>query len=301
MKTKQTNPIQSKSNHLLKLLTCFCLFTLPAIAQANECSSDEDCSPEEFCSILEVTTEVPCFISEDGTEECGETDEIDEYVETLGFCEERPIECQVDSDCPSHLECSFFDAVDNGMTEVVDMPVPAPPEDSGAEPADEAPESTELPEDLPPENETGMCAYFATECDSDSDCSMNFHCETQTYFVGCVAPVPADCPEDENCGFPEYNEEECQDEEETIGFCEPNEIECDSDEACPSDWRCKEIVDYSCDDDDLEVAPALPENGDEEMTDREEPSESLEISCEEVSRSLCVPVGLHSGYFGSEE
>jgi MYXO-CTERM domain-containing protein len=123
---------------------------------------------------------------------------------------------------------------------------------------------------------------------------MNFHCQINTFTEGCTSSfVPACGEEEEDCDIFEPTEE-CEEQEWTEGYCQPDEIECDNDAACPSDWRCKQIEEYSCVEATVSSTDAESNDGDEQAAP--EPSFN-EVSCEETVRSLCVPLGVYEGYF----
>jgi hypothetical protein len=312
MKTLNKNNISSSK--LVATLLCFAILSTSLNANAMECSVDADCAEGEYCEILEVYPSAPCFIDEEGNEIC-EDIAVDEE-EVLGFCEERPIECMQDSDCPSHLSCGWGDELTSGSSAGSSEGSEgfAPSEmDSGAseDPAEGAP-AQEAPDELPVEEvpESLMCVFVPSTCESDNDCAMNFHCEVTSVSVGCAVPEII-CEEGEDCA--EVEPVDCEEEEYSEGYCMPNEIECDSDAACPSDWRCRELIESSCGGDDIDVAIGAPEPapneeqgssedqassegaGEERMAAPvEEPAERPVVDCEETVRSICVPVGLGS-------
>jgi len=273
-------------------LVCLSLFVLPSMVHASECDSDEDCNADEYCQVVGSTGEVVCFVAEDGTEEC---EDVPAEEESFGFCELRPIECQTDSDCPSHLECSTYDDFEDGEVRPAEM-IPPPPVDDSEEDPDGVPA-----DDLPPEemeidgeDEGGMCVYNPAECETDNDCGMNFHCQIETFVEGCVFPAAPDCAEeDEDCVDTFEVPEECDEREWTEGYCQPDEIECDSDAACPSDWSCKQIEEYACEEVTVSREAPEPSDGDEEAA---QVPDFNDIPCEEIVRSLCVPLGVHEGY-----
>ena len=307
---KISSQSQVKTKNLLNVLMWFSMLSAPFNAYAMECSSDADCGEGEYCEQIPVPSAAPCFIDEDGEEVCEE--ELIDEEEVLGFCEERPIECMEDSDCPSHLSCGWAAEPASGSSSSGSSGfAPAPPEMEGEAMPDQEDEGVSA-EDLPPEtdepnpepeDESMMCVFVPVECESDNDCAMNFHCETSTISVGCAAPEVI-CEEGEDCV--EVEPVDCDEEEYTESLCVPNEIECDNDEACPSDWRCRELVEFSCDSDDITVS--TPDS--DESTDsaerrvpapEEDSEEAVEVdlpenNCEETVRSLCVPAGLHGGY-----
>ena len=303
MKKQQTKHLQ------LILILCYLLGT-GIQAFGSECTSDTDCGSGEYCEIYgeEVAT---CSIDSEGNEVC---DEIDEQ-EVLGFCEERPIECTENSDCPSYLICArqgnvtvASDADDSNHDEDIPPEGVEESSDREARPASDelsAPEMTD-PGDQP--DGPGMCIFVPAECETDNDCAMHFHCEIYEVGVSCGAVPEYDCPEGEDC--PEIEPVDCGDVDSSTGLCLPDEIECDSDNACPSDWRCQEIVESSCS--GIEVAPIeeMADSSDSDSSDSDSSSEGapemtetepqaqrlVEDMCEETTRSLCVPRGLGAGH-----
>ena len=284
-------------------LTSFTLFSAPLYAQAEECMADADCAEGEYCEQIEAPI-VTCLIDEDGNESCDEP--VDN--EPLGFCQERPIECETDSDCPSHLSCGWGDLDVDGSVE------PFPTEETDEASADALPpeeESREAPEDpvepvLPEEGPT-MCVFIPMQCRSDDECAMNFHCETYSSGASCGFAPSISCNEDEDCP-PPPPAPDCEEEEFTEGFCMPNEIDCNSDEMCPSDWRCREIVDTSCDQVDIAIsssdmdpseAPSSDSAGGAEAQDFA--IEPDQVQCVDSVRSLCVPVGFSGGGIYEDE
>lgn len=299
MKVVSQSHLKTKS--LLRVLVWFAMLSAPFTSYAMECDSDSDCGEGEYCERIPVPSEAPCFIDEEGNEEC--EDEPVNEEETLGFCEERPIECMEDSDCPSHLSCGWagVSPSDSSSRESEGF-APMPPEMEGASPeeAEEAPS-----EDLPPEpneqrplpvEESMMCVFVPSACESDDDCAMDFRCETSMFEVDCAVPEVI-CEEGEECE--EIEAIDCGGEAYTESYCVPNEIECDSDAACPSDWRCRELVEFSCGSDDTDdIAIGAPEPASEEkrVVQSMDEEESSNSDCEETVRSLCVPVGLDVAY-----
>ena len=293
----------SKTIKSLVTLTTFTLFSAPFFAQAEECRMDADCAEGEYCEMMNAPS-VSCFIDEEGNEDCGEPFEEEELV---GFCEERPIECETDSDCPSHLSCGWVheggvepietepvDASGGGVPRESDAEDSFPPEDID-EPSSDEPPINEPVE--PNEDESMMCLFIPTECESDDECAMNFHCETFTSGVSCGDfGGRAPCEEGEEC--PPQPEPDCEDEEFTESYCVPDEIDCNSDEMCPEDWRCQEFVQSDCDDSDLFTSAHTMDSEDHSSSEPEPPTEENvermpeQAECAETVRSLCVPVGL---------
>lgn len=299
---KRLQKLSKKTIQTLCALSCIATMGVVFNAHAEECSSNADCSEGELCEFIS-TGLIPCSIDEEGNEICDEVEEI----EVMGFCEERPIECEEDSDCPSHLSCGWGDSISVGSTsggamseDAVDSEEsdPAPPpveeEDRSAEQPDELP--IEEPTEEPPveEEEAMMCVFIPAECQEDNDCAMNFHCETYEVGLDCVQTgVP--CQEGEDCPQPEPIDCGDEDEVETRGTCLPDEIECDNDDMCPTDWRCHELIESDCPDiaigaepAEAEPTPDVPERSDDEST--------MMVECVESTRSLCIPVGLDSSY-----
>ena len=297
-------PSKNIIKQLSVLLWC-AMFSAPLLGYASECTSDADCLEEEYCELLEVSLS-PCFIDEDGNENCG--NDTEENVEEMGFCEERAIECEANSDCPSHLTCVFQGSIreanDGGSSSAFGPDDTDEDRLSPEESTEEAPEPEQRPvEEDPveeePVDEGGMCLFIADSCEADNDCAMNFHCEVSRYSVGCAEPAFPDCAEDEDC---QPEPVECEDEEISEGSCMPNEIECDNDAACPTDWRCREHIEVTCGTEDRAVSTSSSDSSEprsEEDRDRQVPEEN---PCEEITRSLCMPIGLggSSGYVALE-
>ena len=290
---------------IAQLLIWTAMVLIPTAGHA-ECTEDSDCAEGEICESAPSSVG-ECYIDEDGEEVCTE-----EEAESLGYCMEAPIDCEQDSDCPSHLRCENVDgqngdvSVSGSATSGGSTPAPSPDGQKERE-ADPYPEE-------PEDEESMMCVYIQTECEVDTDCIENFRCEIYTYSVGCAEPAEVPCEEGEDCEpLEDTGPTGCEEEEVTEGFCEPIDIECDSDNACPSDWRCKEFVEYECDSDDFvtneaEMGPVPPiEEGPmgtegEEDTDEDNLVEDVLPSedCEETRRSMCVPVGLEYESFGMD-
>ena len=279
---------------------------LPSTIYA-ECMRDADCGEGEICESAPSSIG-ECYIDEEGEEVC-----VEEEIESVGYCQEAPINCEQDSDCPSHLRCASSGGIEpSGSTSTSSSgggPVPPPEGSEGFEgdddPDADADPAPEEPEEVPEDDEQMMCVFIPTECSADGDCAENFRCEIFTYAAGCLEPAAVPCEEGEDCP-PQDFEDDCEDEEITEGFCVPTEIECDSDDACPADWRCREIVNYECDTDDIAVDSSDSEARDplpapegeaepvepgemEEADELEEPE--TDVGCEETSRTLCVPIG----------
>ena len=183
------------------------------------------------------------------------------------------------------------------------LPPPTPDEAEAEAETETETESNEAPESdqliAPEEEESMMCVYIPTQCETDSDCSDDFHCETHSYAVDCAVPVICEQSEeegednalDENC-YPAEPDVDCGEEEVTEGFCEPNEIECDSDDACPTDWRCQEVVDIACDEPSITTSSAREPERDEGEPEADEVAPREPEDCAETTRSMCVPVGV---------
>jgi hypothetical protein len=279
-------------------LMAFTLLSMPLVAQAEECLMDSDCAEGEFCELISAGL-VPCSIDEEGNEICDEVEE----TEQMGFCQERPIECETDADCPSHLSCAWGGGIEPTESVVVE---PVSPEDTDEASAEEIAIEEPPSEDLPPEDpepvEEGpmMCVFIPAQCASDNDCGMNFHCETYSVGVSCGGAAAAPCQEGEDC--PPQPEPDCVDEEFTEGYCMPDEIECGSDDMCPTDWRCREIVESDCGGVDFAVDSAGMDSSESSSSgssdegaapDSGEAERRIEpVECVESARSLCVPVGL---------
>jgi MYXO-CTERM domain-containing protein len=287
--------IKVKTKRSIQSAAYIALLCAPAITHAFECTSDADCAQGEHCELFEVFESI-CEIDEEGDEIC-----IEGEGEDSGICVEDPIECETNSDCPGHLTCVQSGGVSIGSSDGSDGA-------SDAEPAPPPGEGMEMPEqDLPPPDpapiaeEPSMCVFIQAQCETDDECGSNFHCELETYEVGCTEPAigEIDCGEEEDCLPPEPEVESCENEVFTEGFCVPDEIDCGGGEMCPDDWRCQEVVEFECDD---VTEVALPPEGEgaeaPEMGDVPETEIEIEPvdSCEEVTRSLCVPVGLDLGY-----
>jgi hypothetical protein len=257
----------------------------PTLAAA-ECTQDSDCAPHQRCELQEGFSTGGCYITEEGEEICEE-----EVVESISFCVEAPIPCNIDSDCPSHLRCGSPEAP-TGTIEVA----PVEPADSDAPPPDM--ETAEVPDELPPEidmvepeDEGMMCVFVPEGCEVDSDCADHFRCEVFAY-GDCYFPE-IEC-DGEDC--PPVAEPDCG-EVATEGYCVPQEIECDQDNACPTDWHCTQLSEFACGEGsigEVEPAPApVPDPDSREMAPDEMAEELVEapVPCEEIVRSLCVPVG----------
>lgn len=294
MKKIKRRTLKTVKSTLWTLLLC-----APAVGYSANCTSDADCAENEECQFVTNRVEV-CEVDDEGNERCGPVDE-----ETMGFCMERSIECQQDSDCPSHLVCvggSGSSSAGGGVSGGSSSGMAPPPEPGEAEEVPPPPadgEGDRLIEEEP-EEEAGICMFLPSECETDDDCGDHFHCETETY-TSCVEPaVPEyDC-EGEDC--PPVVDYPCDEEEFTESYCAPDEIECDSDDACPSDWSCVETVSFMCDD----VGVPYDSDGAMESSDSsgEEGGISLEeeeevSSCEETVLSQCMPLGVN-GPIGSE-
>ena len=131
----------------LSVLLWFATFSIPLSAHALECASDADCAEGEFCEIWEVPS-APCTIDEEGNEDCEEVESAEE--EMIGLCQEQAIECEQDSDCPSHLSCEF---VSNRIE----------PAGEGSASSSGSSGSSEDPEEAPPplpEEEPGVRIRF---------------------------------------------------------------------------------------------------------------------------------------------
>jgi hypothetical protein len=300
----------SKNPLTQPLLWAAIAFT-PAAVYA-ECTQDSDCAEGEICESAPISVG-DCFFDEEGVETCtGE-----EEVEAVGYCTEAPIDCVQDSDCPSHLRCANSQRPGSSGGSGSSMssqgssgdPSPSPNPDEAEPESDEAedPDADQLV--APEEEESMMCVYISTQCETDSDCSADFHCETHSYAVDCAVPVICEQSEeegednalDENC-YPAETDVDCGEEEVTEGFCEPNEIECDSDDACPTDWRCQEIIHDACGDLTITTnSDGEPERDEGEPEADESEPEVDEVAprepedCAETARSMCVPVGVDYG------
>ena len=320
---KVISPSQIKTKSLLSVLVWFSMFSTPFSSYAMECSSDVECGEGEYCELILVPSADPCFIDEEGNEVCEE--DSTETEEVLGFCEERPIECMEDSDCPSHLSCEWAGMSSSGSSagsagssgsssgssgssgsgSSGDFESVPPEMDAEAMPESEVEEAPS--EDLPaepdqqrpePSDESMMCVFVPSSCEEDNDCAMNFHCEISTLMVDCAVPEVI-CDEGEDCE--EFAPVDCGEEEYTEGHCMPDTIECDNDAACPSDWHCREQVEFSCDSDDIAIgAPEPAQDREREAEPNEEPEDVSVSDCEETVRSLCMPIGLDGAYGFSE-
>ena len=278
---------KASKNPLTQPLLWAALALTPTAVYAD-CTQDSDCADGEICESNPISS-AECFIDENGEEICTE----EEMIETIGYCTDAPINCVQDSDCPSHLRCEGLEGVTSSPGDPGEPPPPSPDQDGdGFAPDPDADQIEEEPEDVP-----AMCVYIPAECETDDDCGENFHCETYTYEVGCTMPVPVECEEGEDCPpVEDFDEDDCGEEEFSEGFCEPNEIECDSDEACPADWRCREMTELVCDgeNDDISIG-GEPREGSGAFADDAEPEDenpTVTVECQELSRDVCVPVGL---------
>ncbi len=285
-----------------RLLALALALALPALgaasAAAQECMLDSDCASGDRCELSASTG--ACMVDEQGNVSCVE----DEAV--IGFCYTPPTPCMSDAECGPFSECQFASFGSTAPAIAVDC----------ADETDCAPVEMELPPPMEPTE--GFCGPRVISCDADADCPSSFHCEVSTYEVGCARPAIAmDCPENEPCPEPTDVIDDCGDTEPvTEGYCLPNELDCDSDAACPADWRCVQLEEYSCAGGgstssgvavgapepapvDPAEAPAdviAPEGGAEagsgsvpNMMPIEEPD------CVVTSRSLCVPEGWEGG------
>lgn len=296
--------IKLKTKRALQTTTWVTLLCTPALVQAMECNTNADCAQGEQCQLLDSIEET-CTIDEEGTEICsGGT------IETFGICVELPIECMTDTDCPSHLKCvegGGAGTISEGST---GMATEGSTGSEGAtDPAPPPEEGMNVPEqDLPPPDEAevedgpNMCAFIPTECETNAECGSHFHCQLETYFVGCgmpTTPVVVNCDEGEDClpdpADPVEEPPPCEAEEITEGYCVPDEIDCAGGEICPDDWRCREVLGVICEGENVNATDDQPSA---EIPDQDPSADFVEepaSSCEETMRSLCVPVGMGFG------
>ena len=279
-----------------RLLALALALALPALgaasAAAQECMLDSDCASGDRCELSASTG--ACTVDEQGNISCVE----DEAV--IGFCYTPPTPCMSDAECGPFSECQFASFGSTAPAIAVDC----------ADETDCAPVQMELPPLMEPTE--GFCGPRVISCDADADCPSSFHCEVNTYYTGCTRPAISEgCPEGEPCSEPTDVIDDCGDMEPvTEGYCLPNELDCDSDAACPADWRCMQLEEYSCAGGDgirmsmdPDPAPAGQEPESIEMTLPEGGAEGgsgdvpelQEPECVLTARSLCVPEGWESG------
>jgi MYXO-CTERM domain-containing protein len=233
-----------------------------AVADETPCSMDADCSPEEYCEILDFACEdgedcdpvmggvcveireapVPGDIDDDWDDEpsCETSSDCDagSYCwEEMGECvPDWFVPCESASDCAEGLDCIDLaewmdedDWDDDWGDDEPPMPMPEPAFDK----------SRTLDEEM------FYCLptwLIPTPCESDAECGEGFVCvadEICSCSGGGEPGWEGEIPPDG--GDFEKDEDGCVCEPTGDAWCELDETECSADGDCPSGWSCEEL------------------------------------------------------------
>ena len=246
------------------LLTGACmLFTAPAFAQSDECTTDADCSNGYTCEEIGAET-CPAIACAPG-EECEQPDCDSQVI--MGCVPPPPEQCdpaQGSMACGGGLVCVTytFEACSGGGSSVGGGSV-EPGGDGGGEPpsmgsGEDGMTGSDMgsddednggreggPDDEPnyecmTEQESYCVPPYLAPCQADADCGAGFTCEADVICEPCA--VSATCMIDENGN--EVCEEEptdCESSCEPSGtsYCQIQEVMCDSDADCAQGFICE--------------------------------------------------------------
>lgn len=231
------------------------LFVAPT-ANADPCSSDADCAPNEYCefdddAVGPMISPVPApeGADDDGAQDEGEPPEEprDEGEDAEGFCEPIPeppsSECETDDSCPQGQICEEAGSVGSACACSSDDP--------------DCEECAEFVSE-----ETTFYACVPAPCEVDADCGGDLKCIEYVddlcgptpISMGAPEPMPAvppgaPCREGEDCDSPSDgpSTEDC--EPIVTNLCGPKWLApCELDADCGDGFTCVEEEDCACED-----------------------------------------------------
>lgn len=179
-------------------------------ALAQDCETDSDCGPDEYCDIVSSGGVGGC---DPDVPECSTTP----VVTVEGYCEPAPLTCTSDADCPGSLVCEFDSSGDCAVTIDVDGGV-----------------QTEC---QTTESDVGICSYVFVGCETDGDCSGGLICTDLPGAEDCMS-TPGVCDAQGNCTG---GDEICT--PNTVKVCLPDPIDCSAGQPCPASTTCIDIPD----------------------------------------------------------
>ncbi len=170
------------------------------------CDSDADCPGILTCQSW-GSSSVPCTVDEEGNEECGDADPVEEEL----FCDWTPARCDDDTPCDEGFECEQGGEISVG--------------EDCAEACDEEGNCTSDCGDQEPdfqETTEGYCIPVEIECETDDQCPTDWSCYSLSYeecsgsgSSGSGGTDDGDVPPEPGGGEQEGDEEACQTIEES--------------------------------------------------------------------------------------